>query len=283
MGLALHNWYSAGDAVAAFGGGNLFESFYEGRFVVLPSAILCFVTVGQTIDEPHVPSPSQVVWRPNLGTQPASHDEWLPEKVREVWDRSGKPIRKIRDHYIFLRTPADDGYFYAGGAHLGSYGSTRTRSGEWGLAANFSLDHKLPREVWLKLGGYAGWLVEVNHQCHRVDAHDLAAFERLVGELTSHEFSHLCMTRYEEDSLTAHTNATRGWLMYLRFPGDNGVYTRQLDYSGPLEAEEYFRCACGIELEFPAAQTLPRELAGQAAVEFFQTGQLPRCVHWELE
>jgi hypothetical protein len=92
----------------------------------------------------------------------------LPEKVREVYDRSGEQARKIRQHHIFLRTPADDRVFYAGDAHLGSYGSTPTTSGTWGLAANFSLRHKLPRDVWLHLGGYQAWLVEVNHECHRV-------------------------------------------------------------------------------------------------------------------
>ena len=71
--------------------------------------------------------------------------------------------------------------------------------------------------------------------------------------------------------------------MYLRDPADGGVYTRDLGYSGPADAEEVFRCGCGIDLEFEAAQTLPRELAQQAAVEFFQTGRLPECVHWELE
>ena len=71
--------------------------------------------------------------------------------------------------------------------------------------------------------------------------------------------------------------------MYLRHPGDGGVYTRDILYSGPANAEEIFRCECGIELEFETAQTLPRELAQQAAVEFFHTGGLPQCVHWEVE
>jgi hypothetical protein len=223
------------------------------------------------------------VWRPKPGSKTASQDELLPEKVREVWDRSGKQVRKLRDHHVYLRTPAEARFFYAGDAHLGSYGSTRTTSGEWGFAANFSLSHKLPRDVWLKLGGYAGWLVEVNHVCHRVEAGDLPAFERLVGELAGQEFSHLYMTRYEEDSLTIHTNAQRGWLMYLRFPADNGVYTRDLSHSGSPESQEVFRCVCGIDLEFPTSQTLPRELAGRAAVEFLQTGGLPQCVPWKLE
>jgi hypothetical protein len=282
VGAILHSWYPIAEAVATFDSDARPERFCDGQFVVLPSVVLCFVTIGQTTDEPHVSSPSQVVWRPKLDMKPATPDDWLPERVREVWDRSGKQVRKIRDHHLFLRTAADDWFCYAGDAHLGSYGSMQTSSGEWGLAANFSLRHKLPRDVWLKLGGYPGWLVEVNHECHRVEAGDLSAFEQLVGELAGQEFSHLCMTRYEEDSLTVHTNATRAWLMYLRFPADSGVYTRDLAYQGPPESEEVFQCVCGIDLEFPTVQTLPRELATQAAAEFFQTGQLPRCVHWKL-
>jgi hypothetical protein len=204
---------------------------------------------------------------------------WLPETVREVWDRSRKPVRKVRDHHVFLRTPSDKRFFYVGPAHLGSYGSFGKYTG---VSAHFSLNEKLPREVWLKFGGYPGWLVEVNHQSYRVASGDLVAFEQLVNQLPEQEFSHLCMTRYEEDSLTVHTNARRGWLMYLRYPSDGGLYTRDSTYSGEPEPEEVFRCVCGIGLEFPLSQTLPRELAMRSAIEFFQHGQLPKCVHWEL-
>jgi hypothetical protein len=126
-------------------------------------------------------------------------------------------------------------------------------------------------------------LVEVNHLAHRVGNGDLGAFRQLAQELTRQEFSHLCMTRYEEDSLTVHTNDRRGWLMYLRYPGDNGAYTSDPEYTGEPEVEEAFRCVCGIGLEFPARQTLPRDLAIRAAEEFFMTGELPRCVPWSVE
>jgi hypothetical protein len=97
-------------------------------------------------------------------------------------------------------------------------------------------------------------------------------FERLVGELAGQEFSHLCLIGYEEDTLNVHTNATRGWLMYLRFPVNSGVNARDVAYVGPPGSEELFRCVCGIDLEVPAAHTLPRGLAVQASVEFFGRG-----------
>src|SRR5262249_22237461 len=114
--LTLHSWSTVSEAVTAFGGNGTAEAFCDGQFVVLPSVGLCFITVGETFDEPHVPSPSEVVWRPKLGTKRTGpdDDDWLPEKVREVWDRSGKELRKLRDHHILVRTPADDRFFYAG-------------------------------------------------------------------------------------------------------------------------------------------------------------------------
>jgi hypothetical protein len=111
----------------------------------------------------------------------------------------------------------------------------------------------------------------------------LPTFERLVGILAQQEFSHLSMTRYEEDSLSVYTNARRGWLMYLRYPADHGVYARDLEYTEEPETEERFECVCGIDLEFPASQTLPRHMALQAVVDFFRTRELPQCVHWALE
>lgn len=280
MAPMLHTWLTAPEAVATFGGDESAQTYLDGQFVVLPSVVLCFVTTGHSFDEPHVSSPSQVVWRPEVSVKSEGLNEWLPEKVREVWDQRGTKALRLC-HHLFLRTRFDEQYFYAGEAHLGSYGSTKTASGEWGLAANFSLNRKLPRDVWIRVGGYPGWQIEVNHQCHRVETGDLREFERLVGEVTRSELSHLCITRYEEDLLTVHTNAARGWLMYLRYPFDGGMYTRDLEYSGPADAEELFRCRCGLDLEVEAAQTLPRELAQRAALEFFHTGRLPECVHWD--
>jgi hypothetical protein len=162
----LYNWYTVSEAVAAFGVEGTPKSLCDGQFIVLPAAILCFATAGISDEESRVSCPSCFVWRPQrLNYEPAGKWPWLPEEVREVYDRSQKPIRKVRDHHIFLRTPADERFFYAGEAHLESYGNIpgRNRSG---VSANFSLSERLPRDVWLKLGGYPGWLVESNHETH---------------------------------------------------------------------------------------------------------------------
>jgi hypothetical protein len=270
MAPVLHQMYSFDDAIASFGNETLPEFFCQDSFIVMPKAVFCLATLGDVASEPHLQSPSCVIWkRPDCRT-------WLPGKVTEVWDRSGPQVKKLRDHHVFLRVPGEESFCYAGPAHLGSYGGPD-------YSANFYLENKLPRELWLRYGGYPGWTVEVNHKAHKVKSGDLPTFRNLVGSLPAQEFSHLCMTRYEEDSLTLHTNAHRGWLMYLREPADGGLYTHDVSYHGDTNAEELFRCTCGIDLQFPARSTLPRESAMRVAEEFFTQGELPKNLTWVVD
>jgi hypothetical protein len=263
----LHQMYSFDDAVTSFGNETLPEFFCVNNFVVIPKTVLCLVTLGDPATEPHLQSPSCLIWKwPDCRSS-------LPGKVTEVWDRSGPEVRKLKDHHIFLRLRDGEAFYYAGTAHLGSYGGPD-------YTADFTLEHKLPREMWLRYGGYPGWLVEVNHKTHRVNNGDLQAFRVLTELLPRQEFSHLCMTRYEEDTLTLHTNEKRGWLMYLREPADSGLYTRDNDYEGDPKAEELFRCDCGIDLEFLARSTLPRDQGIRVMEDFFATGELPKYVPW---
>jgi len=68
------------------------------------------------------------------------------DKVTEAW---GSERQRIKEHHVFLRLPGDESFLYAGKAHLGSYSAAE---------ANFTLNEKLPRDEWLRLGGYPGWL-----------------------------------------------------------------------------------------------------------------------------
>jgi hypothetical protein len=86
------------------------------------------------------------------------------------------------------------------------------------------------------------------------------------------------MTRYEEDSLELFTNSERGWLMYIRKPGDSGLYVAAA--TDEEDAEEHFRCDCGIDLEFPRSHTLPLNKAAEVVTAFFRSGALPEFVAW---
>jgi hypothetical protein len=71
--------------------------------------------------------------------------------------------------------------------------------------------------------------------------------------------------------------------MYLREPADGGLYTHDVNYQGDTKAEELFRYVCGIDLEFPARSTLPRESAMRVTEEFFVHGMLPKSFPWVVD
>jgi hypothetical protein len=252
----------------------------DGQFIVLPKDVICLATVGNSANESHFWSPSGFVWKPpRLDYDPSDEKfPWLPKAVREVLHSESR--KKLKEHHIFVRASTVENFFYAGTAQLGSYGGYLSKSD---VSAKFSLFEKLPRYVWLRLGGYPGWLIDINHTTHRVNNDDLTTFNNLLEQLLQQEFSHLSITRYEEDSLDVLTNNRCGWPMYLREPGDCGVYVNHPKYEGVQKVQEIFQCTCGISLEFPISQTVSLEDAIQAAREFFVTGQLPHCVPWELD
>jgi len=269
----IHQLVTRADAIVSFGDPAAAPSYCDGQFVVCPHAVLCFATVGNPNAQPFLGTPTSFVWKPErLDYDPADEIPWLPTPAREVWGPNREPIK---EHHIFLRPPGEEPFAYMGTAHLGSWGGP-----QGDVAAGFSLNTKVPRDLWLKLGGYPGWEVEVNHTIVRVDVGDIARFRPLLAELPRRKFGHLSMTRYEEDSLSIHTNARRGWLMYLRSRVDSGLYTRDVEYAGDPAAEEFFVCDCGVDMEFPVVQTLPRLRASEVVEEFFTTGELPRCVPW---
>jgi hypothetical protein len=273
VGLTLHHRCTLDDAIAANGGdARRPRSFCEDSFVVLPKVVICLISVGEGPAESHLSSPSCAVWR-------SIQHRSLPEEVTEVYDRSKKPIKKLKEHHVLLRAKSDCDYLFAGPAHLGSYGGPA--GGGLGVQADFTLNNKLTREDWLHFGGFPGWLVDVNHETRRIDNGDVKTLKKLLKDVPRQKYSHLHMTRYEEDALTIHTNARRGWLMYERNPFDGGIYVQEMAPGEDSEREELFKCVCGIDLEFPVAQTVPRDLALRAAEEFFVSGDLPRCVHWE--
>ena len=273
----LHETYTVDEAVAAFGSSGASELLCDGQFVVLPTAVLCMATVGDPATQTHFSSPSTMVWRPGrIDYEPFDDYPWLPSKVREVW---GPDRQKIKDHHVLVRLPGDEQFVYASKAHLGSYGGPRSGGQPWEQTATLPSTRSCRDRHGCGLGRKSGWLIEVNHHPEHVDDGDLATWRQLTAAM-SEEFSHLTMTRYKENSLTLYTNARRGWLMYLRDPDDAGVYASDAAYAGDREANEVFRCVCGIALDFPADQTLPRDLAMRAAEEFFTSGELPQSAHW---
>ena len=266
----LHKKYSIEEAVAAFEPAGSPEFFYDQQFVVMDKVILCMATVGDPATQTHVSSASQVVWKPEQVDDMPLQQRWdAHDQITEAW---GPERERIKHHHVFLRLAGDARFLYAGRAHLGSYSAAQ---------ADFTLDEKLPRSEWLRLGGYAGWLIYLDKRSERVDTGDLQSFRRLTAEMAALEVSHLRMTRFEEDVLDVHTNARRGWLLYQPDPADYGYCGRDPSETNLGDGDELFRCGCcGIVMNCQADHTVPRELAIQVAEHFFTTGELPRTLRW---
>jgi hypothetical protein len=215
----------------------------------------------------------RVVWKPDRIDDVPLQQRWdAHDKITEAW---GPERKRVKHHHVFLRLPGEEKFLYAGQAHLGSYSAAE---------AEFTLEEKLPRSEWLRLRGYTGWLIDLNHRSERVDKDDLDSFRRLTAEIAGQEISHLRMTRFEEDVLGVHINARRGWLLYQRDPADYSYCGRDPAETGLGEGDELFRCGCcGIVLDCPADHTVPRDLAIQVAEHFFSVGELPRTLSWRAD
>ena len=270
MGPTLHQKYTIDEAVAAFEPAGNAEFFCSRQFVVMSKAILCMATVGDPATQTHVSSASGVVWKPCETSDVTLDQRWnMHDKVTDAWRPDG---RRIKEHHVFLRLPGEERFLYAGKAHLGSYSA---------VEADFTLAEKLPRDEWLRLGGYPGWLIDVSDRSERVEVGDLDTFRRLLAEMAGPEFSYLRMTRFEEDVLTIHINARRGWLEYQLDPADFSYCGRDPAETGLGQADEVFRCGCcGVVLNCEADHTVPRELAIRVAEHFFTAGELPRTLRW---
>jgi len=112
MELRIHNWYGTDEAIEAFNTPEPPDFHCDCRFAVLPQAILCFAEIGETSSQSHLSSPSHFTWRPlRPDYEPSDSIPWLPSVVREAWDRTRKPVRRIREHHVFLRKEKGEARF----------------------------------------------------------------------------------------------------------------------------------------------------------------------------
>jgi len=266
----LHQWLSKAAAVAAFQLDGSAELARDDQFVLTDTAVLCFATVTGTPNTTNVPMPSRVEWMCEYAMKP-------PDRFIDVYNRSVRPVLKLRTHHVFVRPDGRDDFMYAGPAHLGSYGGSNGT--KW--TASFSLNQKLPRELWLQLGGFPAWSIDCEHETYQLGPADAEPFERLLAGAWRQEFWHMSLTRYDEDELSIFTNGARAWVSHGSEPGLTDVVA-QVPGEAIVDddAMESFRCTCGIELEFPVIHTVPLE-AGLVAVDnYFKTGELSETVHW---
>jgi hypothetical protein len=267
MSLQLHTAYTFEEAIASFQGE--YQLLCDNQFAVFSDIILCFVTIGEYGKQSYLSAPREVVWKPSrLDYAPSEAYSWFPTDARETYDRSGTEIVKLRNHHILLRALESEDFIYVGRAHLGSYGGSEG-------TANFSLDKKIPYDIWLTCGGYTGWQIYLGHEVHIIERGDCDSFERLLSQLNTANYSHIDISQYEPSSLSIYTNPE---CAHLKYYGAEECLIVDRFYRG--SARKVFSCDCGIELESLEHETVSRELAIKISKHYLETGNLPMDVEW---
>jgi Immunity protein Imm1 len=81
-------------------------------------------------------------------------------------------------------------------------------------------------------------------------------------------------------AMSALTNGSVGWLMYLRFKGDSGLSSRNPSYSGDSAAVINYRLTNGQVDSYPASWAYSIEKVKLALRAFLETGQPPGWIQW---
>jgi hypothetical protein len=284
--LSLYTSYTIKRAVTEFGDPAIAKFFCDRQFAIVRRATLCFATMGDPERGTKLLSPSTVAWKPaRLDYHPERREPWLPAPLTRCVERNGAWLPL---HYMFLRASGDRQFVYAGIAELPSFGEI-PENGRIQHAARFYLDAKLPQDLWVRLGGYPGWLVGFNGTQRRFAADDVTGFEQLLaGVPAAPGYWEVSLAGYEEHWFTVRFNTRRARLQFvpdaerrIRAQGLDCTALESWDPACPTPRKrEFFGNDGQIDVVYAAGRTVPRELGIRAAVEYFRTGRLPECVRW---
>ena len=78
-------------------------------------------------------------------------------------------------------------------------------------------------------------------------------------------------------------NGEAAWLMFLRFEGDAGFSTRNLDYTGPPKAVIEYYLSNGQRDEYPASWNITTSEALRALEYFLKEEAMAPWLHWHEE
>ncbi len=271
--LAVSEKYTRDVAVQALAGAEPTLTLADGQFEILDDYVLCFFETAEHGSQ--LVGPREFKWVPSrLDYEPEGELPFLPSLVWQVLGHRDAYCCVIKQHHLFVRRSPSAPFVYFGRCYLGRHGDDAG-----GKFAMFSLG-KLPRDLVLEFGASDHWEVEVDHdEPHEVAIGDVPTLRRLLQGLEGQQPAQVAMTRYDGDSLSIHTNATRAWLMFLRYDSSSGLYPDTPNLPDP-DRIETFECFCDGAVEFPAKNTVRRADAAAIAEEFFSSGALPASVSW---
>lgn len=94
------------------------------------------------------------------------------------------------------------------------------------------------------------------------------------------QYREIWIDNEEGQSLCALINGDKGWLMYLRHPGDAGLHSINPEYSGADDATLYFVLDNGQRDEYPLTWVLPIADVERALSYFRQERTMPSFIVW---
>jgi hypothetical protein len=166
------------------------------------------------------------------------------------------PLRREQCAALHLVGTATNGALtYLGPAYLAAYGrSGHDSHGE----ASFHLVDRLPRELWLRLGGFADILVEANGVRQNLEATAVSA--AVTDVLAASDTGQLGVLRWTGAALTVLFEAERAFVMELSGPDDVGLVACDPLRSGERQPVE-FTLSNGQVDEWPLEATVSRDQA----------------------
>lgn len=270
MSLELYAVYSRAAALDALGIAEAPRLEWSGKLVLHSATHALFVTLGPAETAPHFQTPDEFRFRPDQAYSiGGAENHWIPQ---ELTAHGGER----RELHLLVREGREDSFRYVGLVDLQMY----TLPGDYRQQrAEFLLEPRLSRGLWLRYGGYPGWKLTRNHREQFLAQDDEAGLATCLDETTDQAEIHLSLTRYEGNCLTLRANESQAYLSYLDEWGGEAL-SRNPEYPDDTEEIADFYCSCGAALEMPLCYVLPRTLGLDVVREFFATGHRPNRIAW---
>ena len=268
--LPLYHPYSRREIRELFGFDQQAVEAWGGQLLILPHQIGLLTAVGPAETAPHFVTPEQFRFRPDQPYFPEDAEYgWMPIAL-------GRHRRSGREVLLFLKETTEDRHLYVGQLGLQMFtGPSDYRH----QRVDFRLEPKLPKDLWLRFGGYDGWQLSLNHREYLLADGDLAALTTHLEAVRDAEEIHLTLTRYEEDLLLLRAEKGQAYLRYNDWEGGEWV-SLNAEYPEDTKEVASFYCTCGASLDMPLCHVLPRELALETVLAFFRSGAQPSTIDW---
>jgi hypothetical protein len=197
-------------------------------------------------DVPYFLRPNEFYWDSRLRHWTAGDPAFDPRGDANL---GGQEIQL----FVAPRAEAGDGYYaFVGAGKVDAF--TLPYGGEERLMV-CSVEPKLPKELWMRFGGYGGWLMTVGEQEFEVRGYADAASQWRPG-------SDLFLTRYDGDELHAFVNEKdEAAISYRKDIASGQIFSGR--YDSNEEGAITFPWGRGEEITFSRSEVISRAAALQ--------------------